>query len=142
MVKDPGSRNSGASYRAAYLYATCWSTLYWFRRLTRYLGLIHLRSIRSLGLFIITSPLRNVSYALKGGGKRSAVADDVIALDASAAADVKQMFWFDGNSLIGVRPVADGALGWRPSTAGVHFVRVVDDHGRAAEREVEIAFTR
>ncbi len=90
----------------------------------------------------ITSPLRNVSYALRSLAKRGAAPDDVIALDASAAADVKQVFWFDGNALIAVRRVADGALAWRPSTAGVHCVRVVDDHGRAAEREVEVAFTR
>jgi hypothetical protein len=40
--------------------------------------------------------------------------------------------------LIGAQPVADGALPWRPATSGVHLIRVVDDHGRSAEREVEV----
>jgi len=81
----------------------------------------------------IASPLRNVSYALRRSAPR-----ETIALDASAAADVQRLFWFDGSALIGVRRVADGALPWRPAAAGVHLIRIVDDHGRSAERDVEI----
>jgi hypothetical protein len=44
--------------------------------------------------------------------------------------------------LIGVHAVSDGALPWRPSTAGVHYIRVVDDRGRSAERDVDVQFTR
>ena len=65
----------------------------------------------------------------------------MIALDASAAADVQRVFWFDGSALIGVRSVADGALPWRPASAGAHLIRVVDDHGRSAERDVDVRFT-
>jgi penicillin-binding protein 1C len=82
----------------------------------------------------ISSPLRNVSYTLR----RSRA--ETVALEASAAADVRRLFWFDGVSLVAARPVTDGALSWQPSSAGLHVVRVVDDHGRSAERDVEIQF--
>ena len=81
---------------------------------------------------VITSPLRNVSYALRAGGSA-----DSIALEASVAGDVGRVFWFDGSALIGARDVREGALAWRP-TAGVHLLRVVDDRGRSAERDVEV----
>ena len=84
----------------------------------------------------IASPLRNVTYALAGAAGR-----DSIALDASVAADVHKVFWFDGRALIGSRDVSDGPLAWRPDTAGVRLVRVIDDHGRSAERDVEVVFT-
>ena len=49
--------------------------------------------------------------------------------------------WFDGGALIGARRVADGALPWRPATSGMHLIRIVDDHGRSADRDVEVRFT-
>jgi penicillin-binding protein 1C len=85
----------------------------------------------------IASPLRNVGYAL-----RRSAPQEAIALEASAAGDVQHVFWFDGNALIGVRPLADGALPWRPTVSGMHLIRIVDDHGRSAERDVEVRFTR
>jgi penicillin-binding protein 1C len=84
----------------------------------------------------IASPLRNVSYALR---RRSR--DEVIALEANVAADVRNVFWFDGSALIGQLPVSQGALAWRPGTDGAHLIRIIDDHGRAAERDVQIRFT-
>jgi penicillin-binding protein 1C len=81
----------------------------------------------------LASPLRGVRYAL-----RRSAPQEVIALDASTAADVRRVFWFDGSALIGSQPVSEGALTWRPSNSGVHLIRVVDDHGRSAEREVEV----
>ena len=87
----------------------------------------------------ISSPLRNVSYiALQRGRSHT---DTVIALEASAAADVHSVFWFDGRALIGQLPVSEGALAWRPATDGAHLLRVIDDHGRAAERDVQVQFT-
>jgi penicillin-binding protein 1C len=80
----------------------------------------------------IASPLRNVSYVVRGAARRES-----IALDATTAADVRNVFWFDGSALIGRRSVSDGALQWEPS-AGMHVIRVVDDHGRSAERDVEV----
>ena len=84
----------------------------------------------------IASPLRNVNYAL-----RHSAPQETIALDATAAADVQRVFWFDGNALIGTRAVSDGALPWRPATPGAHLIRIVDDHGRSAERDVDVRFT-
>ena len=81
----------------------------------------------------IASPLRNVTYALQPSRSQ-----DVISLDAIVSADVKRVYWFDGNALIGSRTIAEGALPWRPGRAGLHLIRVVDDHGRAAERDVTI----
>ena len=85
----------------------------------------------------IASPLRNVTYALRGSASQ-----DQITLDASVAADVKQVFWFDGRALIGMRAVADGPLPWRPAATGAHLIRVIDDHGRSAERDVNVQFAR
>jgi penicillin-binding protein 1C len=81
----------------------------------------------------IASPLRGVSYALR----RSAPHEE-IALEANVAADVRTVFWFDGSALIGVQRIAEGALAWRPTAAGVRLVRIVDDHGRSAERQVDV----
>jgi penicillin-binding protein 1C len=85
---------------------------------------------------VITSPIRNVSYTLRESGRASGPGDS-IALDAAVAGDVGRVFWFDGSALISVRDVTDGALAWRP-TPGVHLIRVVDDRGRSAERDVEV----
>jgi membrane carboxypeptidase/penicillin-binding protein PbpC len=68
------------------------------------------------------------------------VRDEVIALEASAAADVQNLFWFDGSALIGKLPVKAGAFPWRPTAAGVHLIRIIDDHGRAAERDLQVQF--
>lgn len=50
------------------------------------------------------------------------------------------MFWFDGGALIGKLRVSEGALAWRPTADGAHLIRVIDDHGRAAERDVQVQF--
>jgi penicillin-binding protein 1C len=84
----------------------------------------------------IASPLRSVSYTLRKSRPETA-----ITLEASSAADVRSVFWFDGRSLIGKLGVAEGALAWRPDTDGIHQIRVIDDHGRAAERDVLVQFT-
>lgn len=82
---------------------------------------------------VISSPLRSVSYSLH---RKSS--EDVIQLEASVAADVHNVFWFDGRALIGNIPVSTGPMPWRPITDGVHLIRIVDDHGRASEREVRV----
>lgn len=83
----------------------------------------------------ISSPLRSVSYTL-----RRSLPAQVISLEASSAADVRQLFWFDGAALIGRMAVSDGAFGWRPTADGAHLLRIIDDHGRVAERDVQIQF--
>ncbi len=85
----------------------------------------------------IASPLLGVTYTL-----RSSHRDSVIALDAGAAADVQTLFWFDGGALIGKSAVGAGALAWRPTADGAHLIRVIDDHGRASERDVQVQFAR
>ena len=81
----------------------------------------------------ITSPLLNVSYTLQRSRP-----ERVIALEVSTAADVQNVFWFDGGALIGKRPAGAGPLGWRPASEGEHLIRAIDDHGRATEREVQV----
>jgi penicillin-binding protein 1C len=84
----------------------------------------------------IASPLRNVSYTIRNAK------EEVIPLEASVAADVRSVFWFDGTALIGQLTVTEGALAWHPNGAGAHLIRVIDDHGRAAERDVQVQFAR
>lgn len=81
----------------------------------------------------IQSPLLGVTYTLQRSRP-----DRVIALEAGVAADVQNVFWFDDAALIGRLSTGAGALPWRPSADGVHLLRVIDDHGRAAEREVQV----
>jgi penicillin-binding protein 1C len=85
----------------------------------------------------IASPLLGVVYTL-----RRSRGEAGIALDAAAAADVRTIFWFDGNALLGKRAAGEGALPWRPDADGIHIVRAIDDHGRATEREVQIQFAQ
>ena len=84
----------------------------------------------------LASPLRNVAYTL-----RHSAPQETIALEAHVAGDVQRVFWFDGSALVGARRVADGPLPWRPATSGIQLIRIVDDHGRSADRDVEVRFT-
>lgn len=81
----------------------------------------------------IASPLRSVAYALHPSGGQAS-----IPLEASASSDVATLFWFDGRTLIGAQPASAGPLSWRPVRPGVRTIRVVDDHGRSAERDVAV----
>ncbi len=84
----------------------------------------------------IASPLQRVTYAL-----RSTPADEAISLEANTAGDVHEVFWFDGNDLIGNGP-SRTVVGWHPVSDGLHVIRVIDDHGRVAQRNVEVQFAR
>ena len=83
----------------------------------------------------IASPRLGVTYTLQRSRP-----DGVIALEASAAADVREVFWFDGAALIGKVKAGAGALPWRPEADGAHLLRAIDDHGRAVERDVQVQF--
>jgi penicillin-binding protein 1C len=85
----------------------------------------------------IGSPRLGVTYTL-----RRSRPEVVIALEASAAADVREIFWFDGGALIGKARAGAGALAWRPEADGAHLIRAIDDHGRGVERDVQVQFTR
>jgi penicillin-binding protein 1C len=82
----------------------------------------------------ITSPLSRVTYALQPA------ALDVISLEANTTGDVREVFWFDGNELIG-NGASQKSQAWKPATDGTHLIRVIDDHGRVTERNVEVQFT-
>ncbi|MES2674528.1 MAG: penicillin-binding protein 1C [Pseudomonadota bacterium] len=82
----------------------------------------------------ITSPLRQVAYQL-----RRSKPEVTIPLQAKAAAAVKTLFWFDDNRYLGgTDPLV--ALSFRPTDSGIHNIRVVDDQGQVAEREMRIDF--
>jgi penicillin-binding protein 1C len=83
----------------------------------------------------IATPLRGVTYTL-----RRRTGAETIALEAGTAADVENVFWFDGAALIARSPVTHGAVAWTPAADGIHLIRVIDDHGRTAERDVNIQF--
>lgn len=84
----------------------------------------------------IATPLRGVTYTL-----RRKTGAETIPLEASTAADVDSVFWFDGAVLIAKSGVTHGAIPWTPAADGMHLIRVIDDHGRTAERDVTIRFT-
>ena len=90
----------------------------------------------SSGLPKITTPLRGLTYTL-----RRKSGSQTIPLEASTEADVDSVFWFDGAALIAKSTIAHGAIPWTPATDGIHLIRVIDDHGRTAERDVSVRFT-
>ncbi|MDB6062842.1 MAG: pbpC [Verrucomicrobiaceae bacterium] len=81
-----------------------------------------------------TSPLRDVVYTL-----RDSRPTENIALQATVGGGVKDLFWFAGNSFIGRNP-AQRAYAWRPEHSGWYALRVVDDRGMSAERDVRVEF--
>jgi penicillin-binding protein 1C len=80
----------------------------------------------------ISSPVRHVAYQL-----RTSKPEVTIPLQAKAAAQVKTLFWFDDNRYIGSSD-PQTALAYRPADAGLHNIRVVDDQGQVAEREMTV----
>ncbi len=80
------------------------------------------------------SPLRDVVYTL-----RDSRPTENIALQATASGGVKDLYWFAGNSFIG-RNAAQKAYAWRPPQSGWYALRVVDDRGLSAERDVRVEF--
>ena len=84
----------------------------------------------------IATPLRGVTYTL-----RHNTGTETIPLEASTGADVDTVFWFDGKALIGKSSASHGAVAWAPTADGIHVIRVIDDHGRTAERDVNVQFT-
>jgi len=81
----------------------------------------------------IVSPLRGTRYALRVHREDQRE----IGLQANADADVRSLYWFADDQYLGESAVGK-ALAWTPARAGVYGLRVVDDHGRVAERELEV----
>jgi len=80
----------------------------------------------------ITSPVRHVAYQL-----RTSKPEVTIPLQAKAAGQVRTLFWFDDNRYIGSSD-PQVALAYRPADSGIHNIRVVDDQGQVAEREMTV----
>ncbi len=85
---------------------------------------------------VITSPQDGLSYAMQS---RQAP-DDAIAFQAIADGDVAQLYWFVDNRFIGASD-PELPLMWPPQQ-GTFAVRVVDDHGRAAENRLRVELVR
>lgn len=81
----------------------------------------------------ITSPLLSVAYTL-----RLSRPQETIALQATAGADARSLYWFSDKNYLGSLPSASGGLPWRPETAGWHSLTVVDDKGRSATRDIRV----
>lgn len=86
----------------------------------------------------ITSPLSGATYTLRS---ESAASGNVVPLQANADGDARVLYWFVDDGYAG-SSAAGVALAWQPNQSGSHTVRVVDDHGRADEREIRVAVVR
>ena len=85
----------------------------------------------------ITSPLVGVSYLLRedAAGTQS---PPPVSLRATTDAGVDELFWFVDGAFLG-RATRDRPLEWLPRVPGRYQIRVVDDAGRAARREIVVA---
>ncbi|RDS86259.1 penicillin-binding protein 1C [Dyella psychrodurans] len=81
----------------------------------------------------ITSPLRGSTYALR----LKQLADERIPFTATSDAGVHALYWFVDDAYIG-RSAPNELLYWQPRSVGQYNVRVVDDHGRADQRLLDI----
>ena len=77
----------------------------------------------------ILSPVKGLAY-------RSDAADDRVPLAAAVGSDVREVWWFIDDKVVG-RANRGEPLLWKP-VAGHHAVRVVDDAGRHAELSFDV----
>lgn len=80
----------------------------------------------------IGSPSEVITYTLRA----DRLSEERIAFEAVADADVRRLFWFVDNRLVGESTPSETYL-W-PAAAGDYTVTVLDDHGRAATVQVRI----
>lgn len=85
----------------------------------------------------ITSPLDGVAYLLRDA-EAGADAAQPLALRADSDAEAQSLYWFVDDAFVG-RAERGSGLEWRPRAPGRYQVRVVDDAGRAARRELVVA---
>ena len=83
----------------------------------------------------ITSPLRGVSYLLHDAAPRRG---SRLSLRATSDAGVEELFWFVDGAFVG-RGTRERPVEWAPRVPGRYQIRVVDDAGRAARRELVVA---
>ncbi|HXZ84514.1 MAG TPA: penicillin-binding protein 1C, partial [Myxococcota bacterium] len=79
----------------------------------------------------ISSPQATLRYDVPAEGGAE------LPLSAVADADSRRLFWFVDDALVGVARAGE-TLFWR-ARPGDHLLRVVDDQGRADERELRVA---
>ena len=85
---------------------------------------------------IIQSPQATVTYALQS----QKLGDEKIPFTAIVDSDVRKLYWFVDNRFVG--NVEKGQpFFWKPIN-GKFNVRVVDDHGRAAEQNMRVKVVR
>jgi penicillin-binding protein 1C len=83
----------------------------------------------------ITSPQSELTYALQ-----SQLKNKTITFTATVDADVEKLYWFIGETLIGVTQ-RDQPFLWE-AKPGKFIVRVVDDHGRADIKSLNVAMVQ
>ena len=84
----------------------------------------------------IKSPLQHLTYTL-----RAQDADASISLQAAAAGDANTLYWFADQSFLGSTD-PQRSLAWRPRRSGTYRLRVSDEHGRSASRQIEVSFIK
>ena len=81
----------------------------------------------------IASPLRGVSYTVRVSRP------EPLMLRAEAPGDVKALFWFVDNEMVGKSRPGETIL-WKPASPRTFLVRVVADSGSADSRELSVEF--
>jgi penicillin-binding protein 1C len=84
----------------------------------------------------ITAPLDGVAILLRDADAGQSATP--LALRATSDAEVESLYWFVDGAFVGRAP-RGGGVEWLPHTPGRYQLRVVDDAGRAARREVVVA---
>lgn len=79
----------------------------------------------------ISSPLRGLRYMLDARHPQA------LLLRAEAAAGIKKIYWFAGDSLLG-SGLPGESFAWTPPRPGDYTLRVVDEAGRADARELHV----
>ncbi len=80
----------------------------------------------------ISSPSEVITYTLRA----DRIDEEHIPFEAVVDADVQHLYWFIDNRLAGESRA--GELFMWPAEAGDYVVLVIDDHGRAAERRMQV----
>jgi penicillin-binding protein 1C len=81
----------------------------------------------------ITSPLKNARYAFR----RSRPDERRIILSATLDSSSQAIYWFAGGEYLG-RAARGEVIAWRPRAAGAYNLTAIDDHNRAASRNITI----
>jgi penicillin-binding protein 1C len=83
---------------------------------------------------MIISPRSYMKYVINGSKKEV----QSLALKANVDNDVRELFWFLNNEYLG-KSAPDDSLTWKLKN-GKHLIKVVDDHGRFDQTEIEVQY--